>query len=78
MKIINSIGAFFCILLAVPSIAQDTWSLEKCILHSQKASIAINQSELGISQADISLDQAKQARYPSLNMHFLNFLQHLY
>ncbi|MBT8234166.1 MAG: TolC family protein [Saprospiraceae bacterium] len=49
--------------------AQDneSWSLEKCILHSQKASIAINQSELGVSQADITLDQAQQARYPSLN-----------
>jgi len=67
MKRLNTIGALFCLLFTIPALAQETWSLEKCILHSQKASIAINQSELGISQADINLDQAKQARYPRLN-----------
>lgn len=46
---------------------QDVWSLEKCIMHSQKANISINQSEIGVSQAAINVDQARQARYPSLN-----------
>lgn len=47
--------------------AQDVWSLEKCILHSQKASIAVNQANLGIDQAEINLSQAQQSRLPSLN-----------
>ena len=48
-------------------LAQESWSLERCIVHSQKASIAINQSEIDISQSAINLDQAKQNRYPTLN-----------
>ena len=47
--------------------AQDVWSLEKCILHSQKASIAVNQANLGIDQAEITLSQAQQSRLPNLN-----------
>lgn len=54
-------------ILSQPINAQEKWSLEKCIMHSQKSSIAINQSELGISQADLNMNQAKQNRYPTLN-----------
>ncbi len=54
-------------ILPIFSSAQEKWTLEKCVLHSQKASIAINQSEVAVSQADVSLDLAKQARYPNLN-----------
>jgi len=67
MKTQTILCALFCSFLTFSSFSQEVWSLEKCILHSQKASIAINQSELGVSQADINLDQAKQDRYPSLN-----------
>jgi outer membrane protein len=55
------------LLSSFQSTAQDFWSLEKCILHSQDASIAINQSQLGISFAEVTLNQSKQSRYPNLN-----------
>lgn len=47
--------------------SQDVWSLEKCILHSQDASISVNQAELSIRQAHVTLNQAKQSRLPSLS-----------
>ena len=46
---------------------EEVWSLEKCILHSQDASIAINQAELGVKTAEVNLSQTKQSRLPSLN-----------
>lgn len=67
MKVNKIFNIVCCVLLMIPLSGQDIWTLEKCILHSQKSSIDINRSELGILQADIDLDQAKQARYPSLN-----------
>ncbi|NNE27442.1 MAG: TolC family protein [Saprospiraceae bacterium] len=49
------------------SFGQEKWSLEQCILHAQKSSIAVNQSLIGISQSEVTLDQAKQSRNPNLN-----------
>ena len=47
--------------------AQDLWSLEKCILHSQKAAISINQADLGVEQAQVNVNQNIQSRLPSLS-----------
>ncbi len=55
---------------------QELWTLERSVRHALTSSIAIQQSDLATRNAEIDLDQAKQARYPSLsgNINFnLNF-----
>ena len=47
--------------------AQDIWSLEKCITHAFKTNIDIQQADLNVDQAEVTLSQAQQQRMPSLN-----------
>ena len=56
--------------------AQELWTLERSVKHALTSSIAIQQSTLATRNAEIDLEQAKQARYPNLsgNINFnLNF-----
>jgi outer membrane protein len=46
---------------------QETWSLEKCVSYAQENSRLVKQSQVGISNAKLSLKQADYARYPSVS-----------
>jgi len=48
-------------------VAQNPWSLERCVNHARDNSIAIKQSRLGIERAQVSAEQALHNRYPRLN-----------
>ena len=67
MKHLNSVLLLAALFITTQQLAQDTWSLEKCVRHALDASIDVNRSEIGIEQAKINLSQAKQSRLPSLN-----------
>ncbi len=68
MKYTKLILFFVAFLFSSWSGAQEeVWSLEKCILHSQEASIAINQAELGVKTAEVNLSQTKQSRLPNVS-----------
>lgn len=45
----------------------DFWSLEKCISHAEKQSLRIQESQIAVQQADLTLTQDKRNRYPNLN-----------
>ncbi len=67
MKTYQILACLSFVFLSFQLSSQDTWSLEKCILHAQDASIVINQSKIGISQAEVNLSQSKQNRLPNLS-----------
>ena len=47
--------------------AQQKWTLEQCVEKAVSSSINVSRSELNIQNAQISMDLAKQARYPFLS-----------
>jgi len=51
-------------------LAQEEWSIERCIQHALENNLTIKQSELNVDFAAIDLKQAKHSRYPSLNSSF--------
>jgi len=57
----------FLIIFSQSVDAQEVWDLEKCINHALSRNISITRSQLGIANAEIDVDIAKQARYPDLN-----------
>ena len=68
MKTQNILFGLCLIFFSFSSVqGQEKWSLEQCILHAQKASILVNQSQIGISQAKVDLNQAKQNQLPNLS-----------
>lgn len=48
--------------------SQETLTLEKAIQIARENSLRMKQSQISVSQAEVSLAQAKQARYPTLNL----------
>ncbi|MDH3649966.1 MAG: TolC family protein [Saprospiraceae bacterium] len=48
-------------------LAQEVWSLQRCVQHALDNSLALQQTRLDVSQAEIDLSIAKQERIPSLN-----------
>ncbi len=75
----KSLSLLFCGLLAVNfSIAQETWSLEKCIQYAMDHNIQIQQSELSQENAKYASMQQKAGALPSVNAsgsHTYNFGQ---
>ncbi len=72
--------ALFTLLFALVSyisgIAQDEWSLNKCILHAIENSFDIHQSNLDIQRNEINTQQSKDGRLPNLSGStnaFVNF-----
>ena len=53
--------------IGMPLPGQDPWSLVKCVEHARQNSLIMQQSQLGIQQAEINLKRQENARYPSLN-----------
>ena len=47
--------------------AQEVWTLERSIRHALTESISMQQSQLATRNAEIDLEQAKQAKYPNLS-----------
>lgn len=59
---------FSLLLLPFLGICQnEVWTLEKCISHAEKQSLAIQESQIGVQQAELALAQDKRNRYPNLN-----------
>lgn len=59
---------FLLLLLPFLGISQDdNWSLEKCITHAEKQSLTIQESQIGVKQAELTLTQDKRNRYPDLS-----------
>jgi len=57
----------FLLLINVKLIAQDTWSLERCIQHALTNNIQLKQSNLSVQLSRASLLQSKINLTPSLN-----------
>jgi len=66
-RIGNWIFLFVFLCVARNTMAQDTWSLERCINHALEENLGIKQSQLNVEQALLSEQLNKSARYPSLN-----------
>lgn len=47
--------------------AQEVWSLERCVRHALDNSLLVRNSELAEQFSLVTVNQAKQSRYPSLN-----------
>ncbi|MFK7947744.1 MAG: TolC family protein [Saprospiraceae bacterium] len=62
------ISIFLLFFLPFSGISQgDSWSLEKCISQAEKQSLTIQESQIGVQQAEISLERDKLSRYPNLS-----------
>ena len=56
-----------CLLFSTTwSVAQDAWSLEKCVTYARDNSIQVKQAQISIDNAVLTEKQNKQARYPNL------------
>ncbi len=58
---------FTLICISITGQAQEKWSLQRCIEYALENNLTIEQAELGVQNADISVTQAKHNRYPTLN-----------
>ena len=53
--------------VASAAVAQDRWSLDKCIGHAIENNISVRQSQLSIKQNELNLDQSKMDFLPSVD-----------
>ncbi len=58
---------FICLLFVQLSYGQKTWSLTKCIQYAQQNSLSVKQGQNQIQQAQLSEQEARYSRYPSVN-----------
>ena len=54
-------------MLSVSLLAQETWSLEKCIRYAQQNSLTMKQAQYNIRNAELTAKQSKFERLPNLN-----------
>ena len=47
--------------------AQESWSLEKCIIYARENSLLVQQSQYSVEDSKVSLKQSTQSRYPNLS-----------
>jgi outer membrane protein len=64
MKYITIIGLLF---LSMNGFGQELWSLEKCIKRAEENSLSIQQSDISMKQANLTLRQNERNRYPNLS-----------
>ena len=57
----------FAALFSINVVAQELWSLEKCIDYAYENNLTIKQSKLDVLAADEDLKQSKLNMLPSLN-----------
>ena len=56
--------------------AQESWDLERCVIHAISNSLDVKQAELNISSSELSTRLSQEERYPSLSFStntYLNF-----
>jgi len=58
---------FICLFFVQVSFGQKTWSLTKCIQYAQQNSLSVKQGQNQIEQAQLSEQEARFSRYPSVN-----------
>ncbi len=56
-----------CVFFVQFSFSQKTWSLTKCIQYAQQNSLSVKQGQNQIEQAQLSAQEAKFSRYPTVN-----------
>ena len=47
--------------------SQEAWSLQKCVQHARQNNLSLKQSEIAISQAELTEKGSRMARLPNLN-----------
>lgn len=71
MLLTKTSAAFsLALLTATVAFGQETWSLERCILHARDNNITIKQAQASVRTALLSERQAKANRLPSLSASF--------
>lgn len=55
------------VLPAAGTVAQETWSLERCVLHAQDNNLLMKQAQTTVRTAQLSKQAAQAARLPSIN-----------
>lgn len=63
----HSISLVFAFFILFTVNAQETWSLQKCIQFAQQNSLTVKQRQNQVDQAQLSLEESKNNRYPTLN-----------
>ncbi len=53
--------------LSCSAFAQEAWSLQKCISHAKQNNLSLRQSQIAVSQAELTEKGSRMARMPSLN-----------
>jgi len=53
--------------LSCTAFAQEAWSLQKCISHAKQNNLSLRQSQIAISQAELTEKGSRMARMPSVN-----------
>lgn len=64
-KLLSS--AIFCICAFASVVAQEVWSLEKCITYAQQNSLTMKQAEIGVENTRLTEELNKMQRMPTLN-----------
>ncbi|MEM6318453.1 MAG: TolC family protein [Bacteroidota bacterium] len=55
------------VVLVLPSYAQEVWSLERCINHARQNNLTLKQSEIAVSQAELTEKGSRMARLPNVS-----------
>ena len=53
--------------LSCTAFAQEAWSLQKCISHAKQNNLSLRQSQIAVSQAELTEKGSRMARMPNLN-----------
>jgi outer membrane protein len=72
MKHLFTLFSIVFILSGITSVAQNVWSLQKCIDYALENNIQIKQQELNTNYYETQLSQAKSNRLPNLNAQIGN------
>lgn len=68
MHIIPAVSIFFIMLfIHAPLMAQDTWTLQRCLEHAREHNIQLKQSVLNMQSAEYGKKQALALMFPDLN-----------
>ncbi len=52
---------------SISAFAQEAWSLQKCIAHAKQNNLSLRQSQIAVSQAELTEKGSRMARMPNLN-----------
>jgi outer membrane protein len=66
-KFTGAILVLFMFANAVPAVAQDTWSLQRCVDYALANNISVKQQDVQKRLADLTLKQSQLSQLPNLN-----------